>query len=151
MVLKTLSNVSLRSTTHALTRPVLKLPPLSTKESPEFMQGRSRSTAFRAPRSRILYHPFPFRLSTSRVMDFLNILASNADAHHDDDQNLAAGLRFENAANISSCHSNQPCCRSVPRTTRFLSLPNSISCRMPQVSQASTALVQSATVLCFPS
>lgn len=68
-------------------------------------------------------HPFiPFRLSTSRNMDFLNILASNADVNRGDDQNLVAGLRFENAAYTSSCHSNHPCFRIAPGTTRLLSI-----------------------------
>ncbi|KAF2002162.1 hypothetical protein P154DRAFT_151886 [Amniculicola lignicola CBS 123094] len=90
------------------------------------MQTCSRSSVFRSFRSRPRPHSFPFRLSMSRVMDFLNILASNAVVPHGGDQNLVAGLRFENAANMRSCHSNHPCCRRIHRTTP-------VSCPCPKL------------------
>jgi hypothetical protein len=128
----------------------LKLPPLLPKAAPVFMHHRFRSTASNASRSREDVPPVPFRLSMSRVVGFLNILASKAAAYHGDDQNLVAELRFENTADIRFCHSNQLCCPRIPPGVPFLvMLPNSITCRMPQVSQATTPPVQSASSCVF--
>ena len=71
----------------------------------------------------------------SRV--FQNILASNAVIHHGDDQNLAAVLRFENAANIRTCHSNQPCHLLAREPSVSWSLLQTLyTCQMPHDFQA---------------
>ena len=157
MLLQTLSNVSLRkicSTSRPLTRPVLKLlllTPNKPKTERTIHAGPLQINPFRSIQFSFRSQPVFFRLSTSRIRGPLNILASNAGVDRDDDQNLAAGGRFENAATMRSCHSNQPCFLPGPRTTRFLSLSKLYILLDAPTLQASTATVQSALSFVFSS
>jgi hypothetical protein len=85
----------------------------------------------------------------SRDRDLLNILASNAAVNRDGYRSSKLqGRRFENAADSKSCHSNQPCWVTV-FTTHCRPSAKLYNCLDAPSFEASTALVQSASVFCF--
>jgi hypothetical protein len=142
------------STSRPLTPPVLKLLLLTAnnhKSDRTIHAGLLQINPFLCFQISFHCQPVSFRPSMSRIRGLLNILASNADVNRDDDQNLAAGARFENAATMRSCHSNHPCLLPGPGTICFLSLAKLYIYLDAPTLQAPTATDQSALSFVFSS